>query len=401
MSHLNELIEVLCPHGVDYIPMWQITTWDKKFNAVDRAKQPEVRKYEYLLASEIKDLNVNGGDVKLLTTNESDLWTTQLVADRTIYDAEIIAIPWGGNAIVQHYNGKFITSDNRIAIARNPKVLDMKFLYYFISNHLDVLATFYRGSGIKHPNMAKVLDWPIPVPPIEVQQEIVRILDNFTALEAELEAELEARKSQYDYYLKELLSFNPGEMSWKTLGEIGNVSMCKRIFKAQTSPEGDIPFFKIGTFGGEADAFIPREIYEQYKETYNFPNRGDVLISAAGTIGRAIKYDGKPAYFQDSNIVWINNDESIVINDYLFYWYRVVKWATDGGTIRRLYNSNIRKAKIAVPPIARQREIVNILDKFDALVNNLSSGLPAEIAARRKQYEYYRDQLLTFKELAS
>ncbi len=174
--------------------------------------------------------------------------------------------------------------------------------------------------------------------------------------------------------------------------------MCKRIMKAETKPEGDVPFFKIGTFGKKADAYISQEIYDEYSKSYPFPKTGDILISAAGTIGKAVIYDGKPAYYQDSNIVWIDNDERIVLNKYLFYCYALKPWAvSNGGTIARLYNDNISRAKIPVPPLSEQRRIVAILDRFDALCNDLTSGLPAEIEARRKQYEYYRDKLLTFK----
>ena len=184
-----------------------------------------------------------------------------------------------------------------------------------------------------------------------------------------------------------------------TLGDIGKVSMCKRIMKAQTSSTGDVPFFKIGTFGGEADAYISNETYEEYKKNYSFPNKGDILISAAGTIGRTVRYDGEPAYFQDSNIVWLANDESLVLNDYLYYIYQTHPWkASTGGTIARLYNDNISNAEIDVPPIEEQRRIVSLLDRFDILCNDITEGLPAEIEARQKQYEYYRDKLLTFKE---
>ena len=185
-----------------------------------------------------------------------------------------------------------------------------------------------------------------------------------------------------------------------TLGEIGKVLMCKRIMKAETTPVGDVPFFKIGTFGKEPDAYISQEKYDEYRKTYSFPKRGDILISAAGTIGRTVIYDGEPAYYQDSNIVWIDNDESKVLNKYLYYYYALKPWAvSNGGTIARLYNDNISKTKIPVPSLAEQERIVAILDRFDSLCNDISSGLPAEIEARRKQYEYYRDKLLTFKEM--
>ena len=187
-----------------------------------------------------------------------------------------------------------------------------------------------------------------------------------------------------------------------SLGDIGSICMCKRILKSQTNTVSGVPFYKIGTFGKEADAYISQEIFNEYRSKYNFPKKGDVLISAAGTIGRTVVYDGKPAYFQDSNIVWIDNDESIVLNSYLRYCYELKPWkASEGGTIPRLYNDNIAKAVIAVPSIEEQKRVVSILDRFDAICNDLTSGLPAEIEARQKQYEYYRDKLLTFKEVAA
>ena len=124
-----------------------------------------------------------------------------------------------------------------------------------------------------------------------------------------------------------------------------------------------------------------------------------ILISAAGTIGRTVRYNGEKAYFQDSNIVWITNDESIVLNDYLYYLYQLQPWKVSaGGTIARLYNDNISSAEVDVPSIPEQKRIVDVLRYFDDLCNNLSEGIPAEIEARQKQYEYYRDRLLSFKE---
>ncbi len=175
--------------------------------------------------------------------------------------------------------------------------------------------------------------------------------------------------------------------------------MCKRILKAETSSTGDVPFFKIGTFGKKPDAYISRQKFEEYRSLYSYPRKGDVLISAAGTIGRTVVFNGEDAYYQDSNIVWIDNDESIVLNKYLMYYYQLQPWGVStGGTIARLYNDNISRAKIWIPCIEEQKCIVSILDRFDILCNDLTSGLPAEIEARKKQYEYYRDKLLSFKE---
>ena len=175
--------------------------------------------------------------------------------------------------------------------------------------------------------------------------------------------------------------------------------MCKRIMKSETNSVDGIPFYKIGTFGGTPTAFISKELFNEYKEKYSYPKKGDILISAAGTIGRTVVFDGEPSYFQDSNIVWLDNDESIVLNKYLYYFYQTNPWTVStGGTIARLYNDNIRQTIIPVPSIEEQERIVSILDRFDKLCNDISEGIPAEIEARQKQYEYYRDQLLTFKE---
>ena len=117
----------------------------------------------------------------------------------------------------------------------------------------------------------------------------------------------------------------PDGVEYATIGDIGNVCMCKRIFKEQTESIGDVPFYKIGTFGKEPDAFISRELFDEYESNYSFPNVGDILISAAGTIGRTVIYNGEPAYFQDSNIVWVANDESKVLNRFLYYLYTLLR----------------------------------------------------------------------------
>jgi type I restriction enzyme, S subunit len=252
-------------------------------------------------------------------------------------------------------------------------------------------------------NLGDIGKVKIPIPPLPVQEEIVRILDNFTEvtseLTSELTLELKARKQQYEYYRDKLFNLSD-DVEWKTLGDIGKVSMCKRIFKDQTQSNGEIPFYKIGTFGKEADAYISQELFEEYKQKYSYPKKGEVLISASGTIGRTVIFDGMPSYFQDSNIVWIANDEKVVLNKFLFHFYKIAKWAvSEGGTISRLYNDNIKKTPIPVPQISNQERIIGILERLETLVNNIIEVLFAEIEARQKQYEYYRDKLLTFKEI--
>lgn len=163
----------------------------------------------------------------------------------------------------------------------------------------------------------------------------------------------------------------PDDWEVKRLGEIGEPCMCKRILKEQTSPTGDIPFYKIGTFGGIPDAYISRELFEQYKEQYNYPKKGTLLLSAAGTIGRVVVFDGKDSYFQDSNIVWIDNDETKVTNDFLFYCYSRMQWKTEeGGIVSRLYNANLKSTSFIAPKsLAEQERIAKALSDVDALIS--------------------------------
>ena len=154
----------------------------------------------------------------------------------------------------------------------------------------------------------------------------------------------------------------------RKLGELGSVSMCKRIFKEQTTEQGDVPFFKIGTFGGKADAFISQELFEEYKAKYPYPAKGTILISASGSIGRTVEFTGENEYFQDSNIVWLTHDERLQ-DTFLKYLYETVKWAgIEGSTIKRLYNDNILNTEIKLPTIAEQKQIGSFFCSLDNLI---------------------------------
>ncbi len=174
------------------------------------------------------------------------------------------------------------------------------------------------------------------------------------------------------------------------LGDIGKPCMCKRVMKHQTTQYGEIPFYKIGTFGNTADAFISKKLFLEYKTKYSFPKKGDILISASGTIGRAVIYDGKPAYFQDSNIVWIDNDETLVKNDFLFYAYSNIKWNTEHTTILRLYNDNFRNTLIPLPPLNEQIAIANILSALDHYLYTLDA-LILKKESESKVLEHLKD----------
>ncbi|WP_247915891.1 restriction endonuclease subunit S [Streptococcus salivarius] len=180
-------------------------------------------------------------------------------------------------------------------------------------------------------------------------------------------------------------------MSSIRLGEIGKISMCKRILKSQTNEFSGIPFYKISTFGGTPTVYIDEKIYREYKEKYSYPKKGDILISAAGTIGKTVIFNGEDSYFQDSNIVWIENDESKVTNQFLYYFLQTNPFiTTNGSTIKRLYNDNLRDTTIPnVPSIQKQNQITNLLGTLDKKIQN-NNQINKELEAMAKTlYDYW------------
>ena len=152
------------------------------------------------------------------------------------------------------------------------------------------------------------------------------------------------------------------------LGDFGSVAMNKRIFKKQTTEVGDVPFYKIGTFGKKPDAYISNELFEEYKSKYPYPKEGDLLISASGSIGRIVEYKGQKAYYQDSNIVWLKHNDQLN-NLFLKAFYQIVKWdGTEGSTIKRLYNKNILRTRIFLPTTLEQEKVGNIIECIERLL---------------------------------
>lgn len=388
MNKIDELIEKLCPNGVEFKPIWSVTAWDKKFNGVEKYKQNKVNSYKYFLAADFNKIEEPTGDIKYLSTGISseDRYTTEELAGEYLADGEIVCIPWGGTPNVKYHKGKFVTGDNRIATSLDTKILNNKFLYYWMSSKLNDIASFYRGSGIKHPSMKNVLDMMIAIPPLEVQCEIVHILDDFTLLSAELSAELKARKKQYEYYRDKLLSVNGKEIQ---LGDIAN-------FKTGNKPKeildaGEYEYINAGTTNS---GYSNECNIDGNKVTT--PSRGQGEIGFVGYQKNAF-WLGPLCY-----AIW-SKDENIIINKYLYYELsskkdEILKRKNTGG-VPALNGCDLKTIPINVPTIDDQKRIVSILDNFEKICEDTTEGLPAEIEARNKQYEYYRNILLTFKEL--
>lgn len=410
MSRIDELLREHCPEGVHFPALWEVTTWDKKFNAVERYKQPEVAKYEYLLASDMRQLITTGGDVKLLTTNTADLWTTEELAGDATSEAEVVCIPWGGNPNVQYFKGRFVTADNRIAVVNDPNQLDAKYLYYALQNRLDEIGSFYRGSGIAHPSMSKMLDFQIPLPPLCIQQEIVSILDRFVQLEAELEAELEARRRQYAHYVDLCFTREEGNANFRPLGEIGSFRRGKRITKSELIDHGlgAIHYGEMYTHYGTCAYTTKSFVTPEKRAALSLANSGDLVIAGTGEnvqdLGRAVAWLGQePVAVHDDCFILSHSLEPAFVS----YFFQSASFQQQkrrfvaGTKVSRISARDLARIEIPVPSAVEQRRVVHVLATLEKLTSDISFGLPAEVVARRQQYEYYRDRLFDFSRLAA
>ena len=271
----------------------------------------------------------------------------------------------GTSAVITENEAKSIGFAT-IVTRPNPKIIDSNYLCSFLNTdkHKKWAVSISTGDGRTNYNLGDYFELVVPVPSIAEQKKIasyIQKLNRLITLHQREFAFLCKEKSKKFRYIK-----NAWEQ--RKLGEIGSVSMCRRVFKEQTSENGEIPFYKIGTFGGEADAFISRELFEEYKAKYQYPKKGDILISASGSIGRTVVFTGKNEYFQDSNIVWLNHDKHLD-NSFLKCFYSIVKWAgIEGSTIKRLYNDNILNTAITLPSVEEQQKIGAYFENLDNLI---------------------------------
>ena len=254
---------------------------------------------------------------------------------------------------------------------RPSEKIDSYYLAYMLRSESARDKIILLAQGISRYNISKnkVMEIAVSLPSLDEQKLIgqyFRQLDNLITLHQRKCISFTGRAGR----LISTVNKKRITSSWeqRKLGEIGSVSMCRRIFKEQTSETGDIPFYKIGTFGAEPDAFISRELFEEYKSKYPYPQKGDILISASGSIGRTVEFAGNNEYFQDSNIVWLKHDERLS-NPFLKCFYSVVKWAgIEGSTIKRLYNDNILNTVICMPSVPEQERIGVFFENLDHLI---------------------------------
>lgn len=365
-----------------------------KTQMVDPTKEPD-KEFTYLDVSSVNKETKEIEGAAVLLGKDSPSRARKLVRVNDVIFATVRPTHSRVALITEEYDGQVCSTG--YFVLRGKENIENKYLFYFLltDEFNKQMEKLQKGASYPAVTDAEVksilLRYPKPLPE---QQRIVSILDeSFSAIERSrnnAEQNLKNAKELFESYLQGV--FDPSTRSgkgkkgdgWeeKTIGDLGSPKMCKRIFKEQTTAVGDIPFYKIGTFGKEPDAFISRAIYDEFRAKYSFPKKGDVLISASGTIGRRVRYDGEPAYFQDSNIVWIENDEKQVSNDFLYEFYGACNWgSTKGATISRLYNDNLKSIKISFPKsLKEQQTIVRQLDALRAETQKLEAVYKKKMA---------------------
>ena len=396
MTHIEQMIQDLCPQGVEFKKLGEVTYWDKRFNEVERSMQPQIRKYHYYFASELEDLESPTGTIKILYTSNKIAYAEEETVAENVVDAEVVAIPWGGNANIKYFKGKFVTADNRIAVVRDTSILSTKFVYYWLKQNQEEIDSYYRGAGIKHPSMLKVLSFEIPIPPMEVQKRIVTVLDAYSALAAELQAELHLRRKQYEYYRTHLLTpHSDGNSADKS-------DDCNWV----TKPLSEIAELKAGIHISAEHIFAEQDDEHPYPcfggngirgYVANYSHKGEYpIIGRQGALCGCINYAQGKFYATEHAVVVkakANNNPR-----YLFHMltFADLNQYKSQGAQPGLAVGNLNVLDFSIPSIREQKRIADLLDKFEALTTSLSDGIPAEQAAQQKRYEYYRDLLLTF-----
>ena len=327
-------------------------------------------------------------------------------------DGETITIAGSGAyaGFVMYWNEPIFVGDAFSVKADEKQVLP-RFIYHFLLSIQEKIHDLKSGGGVPHVYAKDVARFVIPLPPLSVQQEIVRILDKFTQLEAELEAELDCRKRQYEYYRNKLLSYERNEVEWKTLGEvllsIKTGLNPRQFFTLNTS---DANHYYITIRELKDGKIIPSDKTDKINdEALKLCQKrsnlevGDILFSGTGTIGETAIIKEKPINWNIKEGVYsLKPNHSMITSGYVRHILSSQKIKdkiiskSAGGTVKSIPMKELQQVQIPLPPLEEQQRIASILDKFDTLVNSISEGLPKEIALRRKQYEYYREKLLSF-----
>lgn len=366
MSKIDELIREFCPDGVVYKKVGDIAVVGTgKSDKKDATPDGE---YPFYVRSKV-----------IAKINSFE------------FDEEAIVIPGeGGIGEIFHYvTGKYALHQRAYRIHFVDNKVIPKFAYYHFMAHFKVFimkkAVSATVTSIRKP---MITDFPVPIPPLEVQKEIVNILDKFTQLEAELSAELGARRKQYEYYRQALLQFD-SDVPWRSLGDVCDVKVGgeppKSVFKIKTS-EYPYPIYGNG-----------RDVYG-YTDTYVVDEDSVAISSIGANTGDIFYYSA--FYTPIIRLKVLLPKDDTVLSRYIYYACSLINFNSKISSVPNMSSADVKKQKIPIPTLSQQEAIIKKLDKLEKLIKDTSIGLPAEISARRQQYEYYRTKLLTFQELS-
>ncbi|WP_297462808.1 restriction endonuclease subunit S [Ferrovum sp.] len=401
MSRIDELIAKHCPDGVEFRRLGECVVKNTGGGTPSRSI-PSYWDGDIPWAS-VGDLSVPGNFI--LTTRAS-------ITSKGLKSSPSNIISRGDVIVaVKISPGKMKIAAKDIAINQDLRGLSLhnfinsSFLTYYFQT-ISIVGNGTIVKGITTDTLERIR---VPIPPLEVQREIVKVLDTFTKLEAELEAELEARRRQYQYYRDALLAFRDQDVQWAAMADVGEFFRGRRFTKADYVEDGVgcIHYGEIYTHYGTSTNIVISHVQPEMKPILRFAKPGDVVVT---DVGETVEDVGKA-------VAWMGADD-VAIHDHCYafrhsmnpkfvsYCMQTASFIAEKAKyvartkINTLLMDGFSKIRIPVPPLEEQERIVSILDKFDALANDISIGLPAEIKARRQQYEHYRDRLLIFRETA-
>ena len=392
MSRLDELIKELCPNGVEY----------KELGEIVKSQRGKTITKELIKDGDIPV--ISGGQKPAYYHNESNR------------KGEVITVAGSGAyaGFVMYWDKPIFVSD-AFSIECDKSYLNIKYIYYFLQNNQMKIHSLKKGGGVPHVYFKDMQKFLVPVPPLEVQDEIVKILDNYTKsveeLKEKLNEELTARKKQYSWYRDYLLKFE-NKVEKSKLSEVATIKArigWQGLTKEEYLITGNY-YLITGTDFQNGEINLKNCYYvneERYIQDKNIQLKNDdVLVTKDGTLGKVAYVSNldKPATLNSGIFVIRSIDTNKLLNRYLFHYLKapyLMKYAQNkltGGTIKHLNQNVIVDFEIPLPPLEVQKRIVEVLDNFEKICNDLNIGLPAEIEARQKQYEFYRNFLLTFKE---
>ena len=389
MSRLAKLIEELCPDGVEYKPIGSFAQCVA--GATPNSKDPSLWDGDipWMSSGEVNKRIIYSTD-RCLTQRGFDSCSTKMVPAGAV----VVALAGQGKTrgTVARTRIELCTNQSLCAIISDVSV-DSDFLFHYLVSQYNNLRTVSSGDGTRGGlNLKMIREYRVPVPPLEVQREIVRILDQFTTLEVELEVELEARRTQYEHYRNHLLSYESlaarGPVEMVKLGELAHIATGGRN-TSDAVENGTYPFY--------VRSQVPLSLNE-----YDF-DESAVLTAGDGVgVGKVFHHvEGKYALHQRAYRLVPNLE--LLSSRYLYHvmvsqFGRYLESTVFHSSVTSVRKPMLERFPVAVPPMEEQDRVADVLDRFNALVNDITSGLPAEIAARRAQYEHYRDRLLSFPE---